>query len=325
MRQRVLIAIALACKPKLLIADEPTTALDVTIQAQILDLINDLQDELGMSVLMITHDLGVVAETCDRVAVMYAGDFVEVGPVDEIFHNPSHPYTYALLESIPREDKERLTPIDGNVPDLIDMPEGCHFADRCPWAQPECTAGRDSVPPTRSGRGRPPREVHPRSRSTARSTARNRRASTTGEHDVGDRLVTVDSLKKHFSRADDFLDKWLSDGDDSVKAVDGIDFDIYEGETLGLVGESGLWEIDRPVGRSSASRTRPTGASSSPGGPRRISTTTRCARRRKDMQMIFQDPLSSLDPRMSVGQIIAEPLADSRPREGEPVGTRATN
>ncbi len=134
MRQRVLIAIALACRPKLLIADEPTTALDVTIQAQILDLIDDLQADLGMSVLFITHDLGVVAETCDRVAVMYAGEIVEEGPVEEMFHNPSHPYTYALLESIPTEDKERLTPIEGNVPDLIDMPTGCNFAARCPWA-----------------------------------------------------------------------------------------------------------------------------------------------------------------------------------------------
>ncbi|MHB9287642.1 oligopeptide/dipeptide ABC transporter ATP-binding protein [Halobacteriales archaeon Cl-PHB] len=141
MRQRVLVAIALACRPRLLIADEPTTALDVTIQAQILDLINDLQAEFGMSVLFITHDLGVVAETCDRVAVMYAGEIVEEGPVEEIFHNPSHPYTYALLESIPREDADRLQPIDGNVPDLIDLPEGCHFAPRCPWAKPECTGG----------------------------------------------------------------------------------------------------------------------------------------------------------------------------------------
>jgi len=124
MRQRVLIAIALACQPGLLVADEPTTALDVTIQAQILDLIDDLQADLGMSVLMITHDLGVVAETCDRVAVMYAGEIVEEGPVEEIFGNPSHPYTYTLLESLPSEEKERLTPIEGNVPDLIDMPSG---------------------------------------------------------------------------------------------------------------------------------------------------------------------------------------------------------
>ncbi|TQR22341.1 hypothetical protein C9J85_11330 [Haloferax sp. wsp5] len=136
MRQRVLIAIALACRPKLLVADEPTTALDVTIQAQILDLLDDLQADLGMSVLFITHDLGVVAETCDRVAVMYAGEIVEEGPVEELFQNPAHPYTYALLESIPGEGTERLTPIEGNVPGLIDMPR-VSLRARCPWAQPE--------------------------------------------------------------------------------------------------------------------------------------------------------------------------------------------
>ncbi|MEF2290619.1 peptide ABC transporter ATP-binding protein [Virgibacillus dokdonensis] len=140
MRQRVMIAMALACNPDLLIADEPTTALDVTIQAQILDLINDLQDRLGMSVIMITHDLGVVAETCDYVAVMYGGKVVEYQDVKSLFKNPKHPYTVGLLKSIPRHDTDvdELEPIRGSVPSPKDMPKGCRFAPRCPFATELC-------------------------------------------------------------------------------------------------------------------------------------------------------------------------------------------
>ncbi|MHA6251175.1 ABC transporter ATP-binding protein [Oceanobacillus sp. CAU 1775] len=140
MRQRVMIAMALACNPKLLIADEPTTALDVTIQAQILELINGLQEELGMSVIMITHDLGVVAETCDYVAVMYGGQVVEYQSVRELFKNPKHPYTVGLLNSMPRHDidVEELEPIRGNVPSVRNMPKGCRFAPRCPFATELC-------------------------------------------------------------------------------------------------------------------------------------------------------------------------------------------
>ena len=134
MRQRVMIAIALACEPKLLIADEPTTALDVTIQAQILELMNDLRKKLGMSIIMITHDLGVVASMCDRIAVMYAGRIVEYGTTDDIFYNPKHEYTKGLLKSIPRLDAkehERLVPIEGTPIDLLNPPAGCQFAPRC--------------------------------------------------------------------------------------------------------------------------------------------------------------------------------------------------
>jgi len=143
MRQRVMIAMALSCNPELLIADEPSTALDVTIQAQILDLLKDLQKKFHMSILMITHDLGVIAETADHVAVMYAGKIVEYSDVKTIFKNPLHPYTIGLLESLPTiEDAEHhrkeLKTIPGIVPDLINIPEGCRFNDRCPRATPEC-------------------------------------------------------------------------------------------------------------------------------------------------------------------------------------------
>ena len=140
MRQRVMIAMAMACNPRLLIADEPTTALDVTIQAQILDLMRGLAKDSNMSILLITHDLGVVAEMCDRVAVMYAGRIVEEGPVRQIFKNPQHPYTVGLLNSLPKlqGSRARLTPIDGNVPSLRNMPAGCRFAPRCPHAMDVC-------------------------------------------------------------------------------------------------------------------------------------------------------------------------------------------
>lgn len=140
MRQRVMIAIALSCNPQLLIADEPTTALDVTIQAQILDLLKKLQRDLGTAVIMITHDLGVIAETCDQVAVMYAGKIVEHTDIYSLFEAPKHPYTIGLLNSVPRleEDQEELTPIRGNVPSPYDMPHGCHFAPRCGHAKDIC-------------------------------------------------------------------------------------------------------------------------------------------------------------------------------------------
>ncbi|MDF3074084.1 MAG: transporter ATP-binding protein [Alphaproteobacteria bacterium] len=151
MRQRVMIAMALSCNPKLLIADEPTTALDVTIQAQILDLLNDLKQKFGMAVMLITHAMGVVAETCQRVVVMYAGKVVEEAPVGELFAQPLHPYTQGLIRSIPRLDlaavhKQRLETIAGTVPWLLEPPEGCRFAPRCKFAREECVL---ATPPLR--------------------------------------------------------------------------------------------------------------------------------------------------------------------------------
>src|SRR5207237_5053686 len=145
MRQRVMIAMALACDPKLLIADEPTTALDVTIQAQILELLNHLRKARELAILLITHDLGVVAEVADRLAVMYTGRIVEESPVEELFARPKHPYTEGLLRSVPKltsasvAKKERLETIEGTVPSPTELPPGCHFAPRCPYRMPRCT------------------------------------------------------------------------------------------------------------------------------------------------------------------------------------------
>ena len=307
MRQRVLIAIALACRPQLLIADEPTTALDVTIQAQILDLIKDLQDEFGMSVLFITHDLGVIAETCDRVAVMYAGEIVEEGPVDEIFHNPSHPYTYTLLESIPSEDTARLQPIEGNVPDLIDLPEGCHFASRCPWAEPECTEGE--IPHLQHG----PEDTDHRSKCILDDFDESEYGTgaagvgAVSETFTGDPMMEVDGLRKYFSRADGWLDRLLADEPQTVKAVDGVSLDIYEGETLGLVGESGCGKST--TGRALLRLLEPTDGRVVYTGENITELSDDELRgKRREMQMIFQDPMSSLDPRRTIGQTITEPL-----------------
>jgi peptide/nickel transport system ATP-binding protein len=154
MRQRVVIAMALACKPKLLIADEPTTALDVTIQAQILELIKQLQKELDMSVMLITHDLAVIAETCDRVVVMYAGRVVETATVYQLFDSPRHPYTRGLLDSIPTLEtvpKSRLSIIEGMVPGLLDLPPGCRFANRCSRAIDRCSAAPPAIEEVASG------------------------------------------------------------------------------------------------------------------------------------------------------------------------------
>jgi peptide/nickel transport system permease protein len=150
MAQRVIIAMALACSPKLLIADEPTTALDVTVQGQVLDLIGDLSKELGVSVLLITHDLGVVADLATKVAVMYAGQIVETGVLSEVFHNPQHPYTEGLIKAIPRNEARvgDLPTIDGVVPPPWDWPEGCHFAPRCPYATEECRGGTIALRPS---------------------------------------------------------------------------------------------------------------------------------------------------------------------------------
>ena len=150
MRQRVMIAMALGCNPKLLIADEPTTALDVTIQAQIIELLKELKEKINMSIIFITHDLGVISEICDKVAVMYAGNIIERGSIDDIFYNPKHPYTLGLLKSIPKinaDEHERLIPIEGNPVDLINPPKGCAFAPRCDYCMNICM---EKVPPVYS-------------------------------------------------------------------------------------------------------------------------------------------------------------------------------
>ena len=228
-----MIAMALVLGPSVLIADEPTTALDVTVQAQILELIAGLQHEFDTAVMLITHDLGVIAETADEVAVMYAGRVVEQGPLEAMLDEPEHPYTWGLLRSIPRLDvprAERLRPIEGSPPSLIHPPSGCRFHPRCPYVMPMC---RDDGPRAARVGGGPPRRVPPPRRREAAHLAR---APARGGDRVMTALLEARDLVKHFPiRAGVLFDREQG----RVHAVDGVSLRVERGETLGLVGETG--------------------------------------------------------------------------------------
>ena len=243
MRQRVMIAIALSCSPRLLIADEPTTALDVTIQAQILDLLDELRQEHEMAMILITHDMGVVAEAADDVVIMYAGQIVEQATGFELFDNPEHPYTEALLGALPqlegdeREIREgRLTAIPGRPPDLVNPPEACRFAARCPYSNYDDTCADGRAAAARDPPG--PLGAHRASHERALGRARDgeRVSAETASTSNGALLLRVTDLEKHFPiRRGILWERTVG----AVKAVDGVSFEVAEGETLGLVGESG--------------------------------------------------------------------------------------
>lgn len=276
LRQRVMIAMALACEPELLIADEPTTALDVTIQAQILDLIRDLRKRLDMALIIITHDFGVIAEVADEVAVMYAGKILEKKSVFDIFERAEHPYTRALQKAIPTPEKKNsnLYSIPFMVPSLQELAEGVDLEYR--WKQLDADLSN-------LNEYKPSADQEPSIKTEA--------------------LLRCEGLKVHYPIFGGFLGKEVA----AIKAVDGVSFEVKKGEVLGLVGESGcgkstlgrsilrLEEIkegeiylrDKPCHRLGGNELREI---------------------RKDMQMIFQDPFSSLNPRMKVGDIVAEPF-----------------
>ena len=294
MRQRVMIAMALSCRPKLLIADEPTTALDVTIQAQILDLLQDMKSRFGMSIMLITHAMGVVAEVAQRVVVMYAGKVVEEAPVGQLFANPRHPYTQGLIRSIPRIDKAavrktRLQTIAGVVPRLINPPPGCRFAPRCNFATDECRLAQPELARDRTGtQGR----VHP--------CGSDRPMSEPSMHEP---LLRVSNLTKQFPLKGGLFGRQAG----SVHAVDGVDFQVGHGETLGLVGESGCGKST--TGRCVLRLIEPTSGEIHFEGKNVRSLEADALRiLRRDIQIIFQDPYASLNPRMNVGAIVGEAL-----------------
>ncbi len=292
MRQRAMIAMALACNPQILIADEPTTALDVTIQAQIVDLMKELRDRLGMSIIWITHDLGVVAGLAHRVIVMYAGFVIEEVSVSELYTNPKHPYTIGLLSSLPRIDgssrSSKLAVIPGTPPLLWELPKGCPFRNSLSVCY-GCLRAESA-----SARGW--------SRASGSLLGGSERWKVTPMTEV-EPLVKVRNLVKHFPIHGGILMRQVG----AVHAVDGISFDIFPGETFGLVGELGCGKST--TGRAVIQLDRPSSGEVIFDGVNLVPLKGGDLRRmRRRMQMIYQDPYSSLNPRMTVREIIAEPV-----------------
>jgi peptide/nickel transport system ATP-binding protein len=314
MRQRVMIAMAIANDPDVIIADEPTTALDVTIQAQVLEVLRTARELTGAAIVMITHDLSVIAGFADRVAVMYAGRIVETGTVDEVFYSPRMPYTMGLLGAIPRADESGdrpLVPIDGTPPSLVDLPAGCPFAARCPLAFDTCREVEPALIAVGSANHRSachlaekieaggwgPTDVFPLPELPEAAVARVPRA----EREVV--LEARDLVRHHPLLKGAVFKRQVG----AVRAVDGISFDLRDGETLGLVGESGCGKTTTllevlELAAPQAGRIVVLG--------RDVSELGQSERRamRRDVNIVFQDPMASLDPRMPVSDILAEPM-----------------
>ena len=307
-KQRVMIAMALACNPKLLIADEPTTALDVTIQAQILELIRKLRDERGMSILFITHDLGVIAEIADEVAVMYRGKLVEYDTVATIFANPKHPYTKGLLACRPRLDTTRRR-----------LPIVSDFMDTTTDANGQLVITEKSLSPERlshiEGRGRgrllhPVSELAKLARETATEPAMSPNSGSATDQNIPKGqvpLLKVENLQVYYSIKKGLLRRVIG----YTKAVDGISFNVYKGQTLGLVGESGCGKTT--TGRAILRLLPITGGTVTFDGTNWTSLRgAELRRERRRMQIVFQDPYSSLNPRMTVEAMITEAMSVHR-------------
>ncbi len=332
MRQRVVIALALAAEPRLIVADEPTTALDVSVQAQIIGLLKRLCRERGAAVVLITHDMGVIAETCDRVAVMYAGRVAEIGPVDAVIHRSAHPYSAGLMASIPDidGDNDRLHQIDGSMPRLNAIPTGCAYHPRCAQALPRCAQQRPELQAVGQGlaacwlidaAGGATTPAAPGA-STPTTPARNPAISTlaistpvaqqpTAAMADNSPLVQVRDLARHFDVSAPWLNRVLERQPRQwLHAVDGVDFAIARGQTMALVGESGCGKST--VARLLVGLYQPTRGQVQFDGQDAHATfggRDALALRRR-IQMIFQDPYASLNPRWTVGDVVAEPLIE---------------
>ena len=315
MRQRVMIAMALVCKPRILIADEPTTALDVTTQMQILDLIDELRDEYQMGVILITHDLGVVAGHTDRVAVMYAGRIVETAPTKTLFTEPKHRYTSSLMAALPERALAagtKLFSIPGAPPSLTNLPVGCRFAARCLWATDECRAGYPDLSgddahtfscfhPVQEG------DESPAALQAKLDTQKNGDEAVAQQAPLVSSEVLLDvkeASREYESAGSGFFkrDKGV------VSAVDRVSITVKKGETYGLVGESGCGKST--MGRLIAGLERPSSGAIELDGRDLATLKGRDAVTiHRDVQMMFQDSYAAMDPRMRIDQILAEPMS----------------
>ncbi|PZR90391.1 MAG: glutathione ABC transporter ATP-binding protein [Candidatus Nephthysia bennettiae] len=325
MRQRVMIAMALSCGPRILVADEPTTALDVSVQAQILELLRSVIAEAHTSLIIISHDLSVVAGLADRIAVMYAGEIVEIGPTGQVFAHPRHPYTRALLECIPRLDearKDRLSSIEGSLPDLQLPKVGCPFAPRCGFVMERCWTDAPVLEQKAPGQwaaswsdlsGLPlQRETIPPPMAPGPTRAGPAEADGDGT------VLEVKDLRVHFPMGIKW--PWM-DERPVLKAVDGVSLEVVKGRTLGIVGESGCGKST--TGRAILQLVPPTGGEVLLEGRSLRGLDERALRQlRPHMQMVFQDPYSSLNPRMTIGEMVGEPLIVHRTTPRNRVGQR---
>ena len=318
MRQRAMIAMAIANDPDVLLADEPTTALDVTIQAQVLDVLRTAKRETGAALVLVSHDLGVIAGMADRVAVMYAGRVVETAGVDELFARPRHPYTLGLIGAVPRLDARGgpLVPIPGSPPAMAELPAGCPFAARCPLAEDRC---RTAEPALTGPAGHLAACVRADEPATRRATPADvypvppvPPAAPAPPRAEREPVLRVSGLAKTFPVLKGGVFRRKTG---EVYAVDGVELDIRAGETLGLVGESGsgksttLFEL-LSLAKPEAGRIEILGQDTAGIG------RAAAHRLRAELQIVFQDPMASLDPRLPVGDVIAEPLrAQHAPRE----------
>jgi peptide/nickel transport system ATP-binding protein len=311
-KQRVMIAMAIACKPDLLIADEPTTALDVTIQAQILDLLARLTKQLKMAMLLITHDLGIVKQRADRIAVMYAGQIVEMCAADEFFSHPQHPYSQRLLACLPSIQKrgEALKPISGIVPNLQELPTGCRFAPRCGHAQDKC----QSAPPIDL------QAIHPVRCHFSKLTLNDSSSVEKNIHKKPNKaakvILEVERLKIHFPIRKGLLKRQVG----VVKAVDDVSFKLHQGETLALVGGSGCGKttLSRAICQLIPISSGLIKLDDKPLDKSAYDLATR-------LQIVFQDPYSSMNPRMLVEDILLEGIYARAKNSGEGIDWQLTS